>query len=277
MPPPARQAASALARLAAEHVPGADPEQWHGTLALSTAEPLFDDDEPVPVSPSKLELFEESPLDWFVQSVSGSSSSTAMGIGTIVHWAMETATDPSVDALAAAIESRWNELVFESPWLAEQQKRAARTLAGGVAEYLADFAGAGKDLVAAEGRFALSVGRATVNGSIDRVERATDGVGGDRRPENRERHHETRDHRRASAAGRVPARLRGRRARRVPRRRSGSTTAAERSCCTSRRACAARATARASSTPWTRSTSRASAPASARRRSVWPPRSSAAA
>ena len=95
------------------------------------AEPLFDDDEPVPVSPSKLELFEESPLDWFVQSVSGSSSSTAMGIGTIVHWAMETATDPSVDALAAAIESRWNELVFESPWLAEQQRRAARTLARG--------------------------------------------------------------------------------------------------------------------------------------------------
>jgi superfamily I DNA/RNA helicase/RecB family exonuclease len=171
----ARQAASALARLAAEHVPGADPEQWHGTLPLSSAEPLFDDDEPVPVSPSKLELFEESPLDWFVQSVSGSSSSTAMGIGTIVHWAMETATDPSVDALAAAIESRWNELVFESPWLAEQQKHAARTLARGLAEYLADFAGAGKDLVAAEGRFTLSVGRATVNGSIDRVERATDG------------------------------------------------------------------------------------------------------
>ena len=98
-----------------------------------------------------------------------------MGIGTIVHWAMETATDPSVDALTAAIESRWNELVFESPWLAEQQKRAARTLAGRLAEYLADFAGAGKELVAAEGRFALSVGRATVNGSIDRVERSSDG------------------------------------------------------------------------------------------------------
>jgi superfamily I DNA/RNA helicase/RecB family exonuclease len=170
-----RAAASGLARLAAEGVSGADPAEWHGMLPPSSVEPLFGDDEPVPVSPSKLEAFEDSPLDWFIESVSGSSSSTAMGIGTIVHWAMETATDPSVDAITAAIESRWQELVFESPWLAEQQRRATRILAGGLAEYLADFARAGKALVSAEGKFTLSVGRATVNGSIDRVERASDG------------------------------------------------------------------------------------------------------
>jgi RecB family exonuclease len=88
---------------------------------------------------------------------------------------METATDPSVEAVWASIESRWSELLFESPWLAEQQKRAARILAAGVAEYLADFERDGKTLVAAEGRFELSIGRAKVNGSIDRVERAPDG------------------------------------------------------------------------------------------------------
>jgi superfamily I DNA/RNA helicase/RecB family exonuclease len=168
-------AASALVTLAAAGLPGADPAEWHGLLEPSTVEPLFADDEEVRVSPSKLEAFEKSALDWFIDTVSGTQSSTAMGLGTIVHWAMETATDPSVDAVWASIESRWGELLFESPWLAEQQKRAARILAAGVAEYLADFQRDGKSLVAAEGRFELSIGRAKVNGSIDRVERAPDG------------------------------------------------------------------------------------------------------
>ncbi len=168
-------AASALARLAIQRVPGADPADWHGLLEPSTLEPVFAEGESVPVSPSRLEAFEDSPVDWFVDTVSGSQTTTAMGLGTIVHWAMETATDPSVDAVWSAIESRWSELSFESPWLAEQQRRAARILAAGVAGYLADFARDGKTLVGAESRFSLPIDNAIVNGSIDRVERAADG------------------------------------------------------------------------------------------------------
>jgi superfamily I DNA/RNA helicase/RecB family exonuclease len=168
-------AASALARLAAERVPGANPVDWHGLVEPSTLDPMFSDEEEVPVSPSRLEAFEDSPLDWFIDTVSGTQSSTAMGLGTIVHWAMETATDHSVDAIWNAIEGRWSELLFESPWISEQQKKAARILAAGVAEYLADFAREGKQLVGAESRFQLEIGRARVNGSIDRVERASDG------------------------------------------------------------------------------------------------------
>jgi superfamily I DNA/RNA helicase len=168
-------AASALVRLARERIPGADPEDWHGLLDVSTSEPVFADDEQVPVSPSRLEAFEDSPVDWFIDSVSGTKSSTAMGLGTIVHWAMETATDSTVDGVWSAIEARWNELAFETPWLAEQQKRAARALAAGVAEYLADFARQGTTLIGAESRFSIDVDRATVNGSIDRVERSADG------------------------------------------------------------------------------------------------------
>jgi len=168
-------AASALARLAREKVPGADPEDWHGLLPISTDAPIYLDDERVPVSPSRLERFEESPVDWFIETVSGSQSSTAMGMGTILHWAMETAESPDLDALWASVESRWKELLFESPWMAESQKRAARLLAAGIAEYLADFARDGKTLVGAESRFTIQVGRADVNGSIDRVERGAGG------------------------------------------------------------------------------------------------------
>jgi len=172
-------AAASLARLATERVPGAHPDEWHGLLEPSTTGPLHDLDDPevtVGVSPSKLEAFEQSPLNWFIDVMSGSQTNTAMGLGTIVHWAMETATDPSVDALWEAVQSRWSELLFESPWLAEKQKRAARVLTAGLSQYLHDFSAAGKSLVAAEPSFSVVVGRGKLNGKIDRVERHDDGA-----------------------------------------------------------------------------------------------------
>ena len=168
-------AASGLARLSEERVPGANPDDWHGLLPISTTEPMYADDEKVPVSPSRLAAFEESPLDWFLDTVSGSQSSTAMGMGTILHWAMETASSSDLEALWLAVESRWSELLFESPWMADNQKRAARVLASGISEYLADFQREGKTLIGAESRFTLEVDRAVVNGSIDRVERGPNG------------------------------------------------------------------------------------------------------
>jgi superfamily I DNA/RNA helicase/RecB family exonuclease len=172
-----RAAASALSRLAAEGVPGADPADWHGLLPVSTEAPVYDlaGGETVPISPSRLERFEESPLDWFIETVSGSQATTAMGMGTILHWAMETAESADVEAVWSAVETRWNELLFESPWMAEGQKRAARVLVAAIAEYLGDFARDGKTLVGAESRFRLEIDGAQVNGSIDRVERAADG------------------------------------------------------------------------------------------------------
>ncbi|WP_168627983.1 ATP-dependent DNA helicase [Cryobacterium sp. BB307] len=169
------EAASALARLAAEGVPGAHPDQWQGLLEPSTTEALFADDEYVRVSPSRLEAFEQSPLDWFIDSISGSEPSTAMAMGTIVHWAMETTANSTTESVWSAIESRWNELLFEAPWLAQRQKRLARDLASAVAEYLGDFDRDGKQLVGAEKSFTLHIDRALVSGTIDRVERASDG------------------------------------------------------------------------------------------------------
>ncbi|WP_439565512.1 PD-(D/E)XK nuclease family protein [Microcella sp.] len=169
------EAALALARLAAERVPGASPEAWWGLLAPSTEAALFDDAETVPLSPSKLEAIERSPLDWFLDTVAPGETGPAMGIGTIVHWAMETAREPEVDAIWAAIESRWSELVFESPWLAAQQRRLARRYALGVAAYLRDAEAEGRGLVAAEQRFEAVVDRARVSGIVDRIEVDADG------------------------------------------------------------------------------------------------------
>ncbi len=171
----AAEAASALAELAAAGVTGAHPGEWHGLATPSSTAPMFDDDEAIPVSPSRIEAIEESPLDWFLDDVAGSTTSTSMGIGTLVHWAMETATDPNVDALFAAVETRWNELVFEAPWIDAREKRATRRLVQGVAEYLADAQREGVRVVGAEEGFRLDVGRAQVHGKIDRIEAGADG------------------------------------------------------------------------------------------------------
>lgn len=167
-------AASSLAHLAGAGVPGASPDDWHGLLAPSTDAPLFEGMQ-VPISPSRLERFEESPLDWFLETIGGSTSTTLMDVGTILHWAMETAESPDADAVWERVEKRWGELLFESPWLAEHHRRSARVLADGIAAYLGDFAAGGGVVVGAEKSFELEVDRATVRGTIDRVERAADG------------------------------------------------------------------------------------------------------
>lgn len=185
----AAAAAGSLAELARLGLPGASPDDWHGLEPISSTGPLFEGSS-IPVSPSRMERLEESPLDWFLETIAGGDSGVIAGVGTILHWAMETTDDPVVDKLWSAVESRWGELVFESPWLAERQRKLARTFTEALADYLADFDQAGKKLVAAEGRFALEYGEVAgaeprddgtprpaivVNGSIDRIERSPDG------------------------------------------------------------------------------------------------------
>jgi superfamily I DNA/RNA helicase/RecB family exonuclease len=188
-------AASSLAEFARMGLPGASPDDWHGLEPISSRGALFEGDS-IPVSPSRMERLEESPLDWFLETIAGGDSGVVAGVGTILHWAMETTDDPVVDNLWSAVNSRWNELVFESPWLAERQLQLARRFTEGLADYLADFRREGKTLVAAEGRFRLEYGELevleprdddlptptptpmpaiVVSGSIDRVERDADG------------------------------------------------------------------------------------------------------
>ena len=181
-------AAHALARLAAEGVPGADPKDWYGLLDPSTTEPLVDLSDPesrVSVSPSKLETFEKSPLAWFIDTMAAAPSGLAAGIGTVVHAAMEhaghipadelTPADVSVDALWKQIDAHWSELYFESPWLAERQRRATHKLVEGLSQYLTDFLSVGSETVSAEGTFAVELGQVTLSGKIDRVERMPNG------------------------------------------------------------------------------------------------------
>ena len=183
------EAASALARLAEAEVPGASPDDWYGLAEPSTEDPLVDlaaapepaedGGEPVPptvsVSPSRIGTYEECPVHWFVQTFGGSAPSPAMGIGTIVHAAMEHATEVDVESLWQHVEGRWDELTFESPWVADRERARTRRMIEGLSDYLRTFASAGRRLLGAETSFALVTGPARMRGSIDRIEVDPDG------------------------------------------------------------------------------------------------------
>jgi RecB family exonuclease len=167
-------AAASLSALAAARIPGADPDDWHGLLGISTDVPLYEG-QAVPVSPSSLATLEESPLDWFLESMATSDSGVEAKVGTLLHAAMETAESSDVDGLWSIVESRWSELIFEAPWLAERQRHIARRLTEALSEYLRDAEREGKTVVGTELGFELTVDRAVVRGKIDRVERSPDG------------------------------------------------------------------------------------------------------
>lgn len=176
-------AARGLAQLAEQGVPGADPATWYGMLPPSTTEPLHDltnpEAEAVSVSPSRMESFETCPLHWFIDTMGGDSTSTATGLGTVLHKVMETATDTSADGLWRDVEARWGEFRFEAPWQSEVEKIRAREMTTRLSHYLGDFERAGGTLLSSEQRFRLPIqletGEAVLSGSIDRVEQLADG------------------------------------------------------------------------------------------------------
>ena len=179
------EAASALALLAEEGVPGAHPDDWYGLAQPSTTAPLVDlagdPDAVVAVSPSQIDRAEESPLGWFIDQVASPPSGVAASIGTLVHAVVEEAGarsdgDTSVETLWAAVEQRWRELRFEAGWVAERERRGARRMTEGASDYLAQFQDDRKVLLGAEGRFILVVDRVRLTGTIDRVEASPDGT-----------------------------------------------------------------------------------------------------
>jgi len=182
---PAGEAPAALALLAEAGVPGADPADWYGLADPSTVAPLVDlDGDPealVAISPSQIDRAEESPLGWFIDHVASPPSGVAASIGTLVHAVVEEVGtredgDTSIDTIWSGVERRWRELRFEAGWVAERERRGARAMAEGAADYLANFADDGKVLLGAEGRFTLVVDRVRISGTIDRVEASADGT-----------------------------------------------------------------------------------------------------
>lgn len=167
------EAAEQLAILATRSIPGADPAEWYGMIEPSTTAPLHDlsdENATVSVSPSRLETFEECPLDWAIARLGGERTVSAAAVGTLLHLAMEKATEPTVDAIMARVDGGWGILSFDAEWEQQRSHNTARAMAQSLASYLTDFDARGGALLSAEQTFTLPFGHARVRGTIDRVE-----------------------------------------------------------------------------------------------------------
>ena len=163
-------AANLLAGFALAGIPGAHPSAWQGLLEPSTSEPLFDKNEPITLSASSLEAFEQCPLHWFIKTFAVGQTSFQASIGTLLHSAFELAQSP--EDVSGYVESNWHTLEFEHSWQSESQKRKALEMAMLASNYLAE----NPNPQAVEQGFELEFGRLRIRGKIDRIERTSEGL-----------------------------------------------------------------------------------------------------
>jgi superfamily I DNA/RNA helicase/RecB family exonuclease len=182
-----RAAARQLAELADNGVPGADPAEWWGFLPLSDAGALRGPGEMVRVSPSKVESFDACALRWLLESSGGATTGQAQSIGSVVHDVAADVSEgfteedapspeaplsvPDLAALSARLAERWKRVDIGG-WYGVKQRARAEKMVERLADWLADNP---RRLVAVEREFTVEVGRATVRGRVDRLERDAEG------------------------------------------------------------------------------------------------------
>jgi superfamily I DNA/RNA helicase/RecB family exonuclease len=167
-------AAAVLARLAAEGVPGADPDSWWGLPPLSDDRPLVDPGEPVQVTPSTVESVDRCSLRWLLERHGGSlTPSPEQSIGNLVHAAAMLASDATADRaqLVAYVADRFDAIELSARWLAGRERDRAETMLDKLIGWLA---GNPRRLVAIEQDFLVELADpeapVEIKGRVDRLE-----------------------------------------------------------------------------------------------------------
>ncbi|MEV4821226.1 ATP-dependent DNA helicase [Micromonospora sp. NPDC049274] len=169
-----RAAAVELARLAAAGVPGAHPDDWWGLRALSDDRPLVDEGTPVRVTPSAMESALRCSLRWLLERHGGSGpTSTAQGVGNLVHAAAMLAEDASADrgALLDYVAARFDAIELAARWMAGPERERAEAMVDKLLRWLATNP---RRLLAIEHEFAVRLDDpqrpVDLAGRVDRLE-----------------------------------------------------------------------------------------------------------
>ncbi|WP_018335150.1 ATP-dependent helicase [Actinomycetospora chiangmaiensis] len=129
---PARRerAAAHLARLAEAGVPGADPDEWYGLLAVSTTDPLREDGAPIAVSPSAVETILTCPLRWALQAHGGDDSDSLASVtGSLVHALVQRAAEGAGEReLDEALDVAWASVDAGAPWFSRRELANCRSM-----------------------------------------------------------------------------------------------------------------------------------------------------
>ncbi|PRA12787.1 ATP-dependent DNA helicase [Arthrobacter sp. MYb211] len=170
-------AITVLGQLADSEYPvrGAHPKGWWGLKPLSTSAPVVPADQPLRVSPSKVETLVKSPLNWFVQSAGGEAAHDfAASLGTLIHSIAEEHPEASGSEYSNILEQRWPELEKLPNWEGQRDFDRAEEMLKKLAQYSIAMRTSGRELRARELSFQVDVPQEgkhiQLRGVIDRVE-----------------------------------------------------------------------------------------------------------
>jgi superfamily I DNA/RNA helicase/RecB family exonuclease len=174
----AQMAASLLKRMETEGIPAAEVNSWAGVLPISSTEPVVASGSLVSVSPSSAESFTDCGVKWFLERSGGSNGdSTAQVLGSAIHaFAALMEKQPSLteDDLVAKLRESWKLIDPNSGWVsAAQLKRAVMMIEKFVRYHQASIAE--RTIIGVEAEFKVTIGRARIRGSVDRIEVTADG------------------------------------------------------------------------------------------------------
>jgi superfamily I DNA/RNA helicase/RecB family exonuclease len=174
----ANVAASLLKRMGTEGLVAADVGSWAGVLPISSTAPVVSPDSLVPVSPSSAEGFSDCGVKWFLERSGGTNGdSTAQVLGSAIHaFAALMEEDPSLtqDDLVAKLRESWKLIDPNTGWVSTAQlKRAVMMIEKFVKYHTASLEE--RTIVGVEAAFEVTVGRAKIRGSVDRLEVTADG------------------------------------------------------------------------------------------------------
>ena len=171
-------AASLLKRMETEGLPTAQVDSWAGVLPISSAAPVVSADSLVSVSPSSAEGFTECGVKWFLERSGGTNGdSTAQVLGSAIHAfaaLMEEQPALTQEELVQKLRDSWKLIDPNTGWVSTAQlNRAVKMIEKFVRYHNASMEE--RTIVGVEAEFTVSVGRAQIRGSIDRLEVTADG------------------------------------------------------------------------------------------------------
>ncbi len=171
-----KNAAALLKTLASHGIYQAKPEEWLGATPLSTEVPVVDPQSQVPVSPSSAESFTDCGLKWFLEKSGGTNGdSTAQLLGSVIHeFARIKVEEPEItDAqLQEKLIAAWPLIDDSQGWISAASLARAKRMLERFAQYHRE---SKRTIAGVELGFTINVGRATIKGSVDRIEVDSDG------------------------------------------------------------------------------------------------------
>jgi len=146
------RAAAQLARLAADGVPGAHPDEWYGLAPVSTDAPLRVPGEVVPVSPSDVERIVACPLRWVLERHGGGDVGALAAVtGSLVHALVQASAAGAQPAeLEDALRSAWSHLDAGAPWFGRRELERVRAMLAAFDDWVRTSRDQGLRLVAVE-------------------------------------------------------------------------------------------------------------------------------